>query len=324
MRMAISNARERLYPGSVSREAESLRDSLDLLDDFLASPAPRGRSKARSWMHQNISDNAMIEIGSLLSVVSGELDDVSAAYAARRILEWVRQEGRELQRTLGPELADEAAAQLRNVQERADFLLQINQLSSVASQLTHQQASASEVLERAEESASSVQELVSDAAASELGGEFARHARREEVQSFGWSAVVVVALVVVCLISVRLLGAADGLEWVGQLSRLAATLPIVGIAVYAARVAAHHRANAHWARTNAVQLKSIPAYTDVLDDARRSDLRFEFGRRIFGGSTSQLDEATPLLVDPAALLQQASEVMKAAAELVKSAKKQAG
>lgn len=67
-----------------------------------------------------------------------------------------------------------------------------------------------------------------------------------------------------------------------QALHLAWSLPLFAVAAYAARLANHHRVAARWARTAAVQVKSVPAFLNLLnDDSTRTSVLLGLSTRLF-------------------------------------------
>lgn len=76
----------------------------------------------------------------------------------------------------------------------------------------------------------------------------------------------------------------EPLSWDAEVARLALTVPILFLAYYCLREAAHHRDESQQAKGHAVRLQTIRQFTDELPDAEKTQLRVELGRRVFGGS----------------------------------------
>lgn len=85
-------------------------------------------------------------------------------------------------------------------------------------------------------------------------------------------------------------GSAFGLNaWLGsaalgtELVRLSSTIPVAVLAGYFARESSKHRASAKWARQLAIAMRTLPDYTEPLDDLGL-ELRRALGMRVFGSA----------------------------------------
>jgi hypothetical protein len=146
-----------------------------------------------------------------------------------------------------------------------------------------------------------------------LSSEFLNYYHQAGRWAFVWSAIVVGSLLLASSAAVWLLVAAGPLSWQETIGRLAASLPLFAIAGYAARVAKQNRQNSHWAKTMAIQLRTISAYSESLNEKSRNALRLEFGRRVFADPlvTGSTDVGKTDLVPPdlSASVDRLSEVL---------------
>ncbi|OZE39090.1 hypothetical protein CH278_02055 [Rhodococcus sp. 05-2254-5] len=67
------------------------------------------------------------------------------------------------------------------------------------------------------------------------------------------------------------------------LAKLGLTIPLLGLSGYLGRLSSHYRDGARWARTAAVQLRSIEAFNAGFGEPEsREQIRLVLGRRVFG------------------------------------------
>jgi hypothetical protein len=130
--------------------------------------------------------------------------------------------------------------------------------------------------------AASLQEAAGEVAESELAEEFSKLSETEARLAALWTTGAIVALAGAAIIASVLLATSEGLSLGEELARLSVTLPVAAIAAYAARIAAQHRKNGHWARITAVQLKSVRAYGEDLSESLRHEVRKQLAETAFG------------------------------------------
>jgi hypothetical protein len=80
----------------------------------------------------------------------------------------------------------------------------------------------------------------------------------------------------------QLLGDSAPSGWQSLIGHLLVALPLLALAAYCARESSRYRENSRWSGRLAVQLKSISAYCDRLDDDDRRKLLTSFGLYVFG------------------------------------------
>ncbi|QSE38894.1 hypothetical protein JXX30_15870 [Rhodococcus erythropolis] len=149
----------------------------------------------------------------------------------------------------------------------------------------------------------------------ELSSHFSALATTEDNSAGNWTKFALAALVAAFITGLVVLLLAADRGWPSILSHLALALPILAIAAYAARVASHHRDSALWAKSTAVQLKTVRAYADSFaTDQAREQILLTLGTRAFsapdfgiGGKTDAVTVLPPDLVD----------VLKSAVQAVK-------
>src|SRR5690606_26675355 len=126
-----------------------------------------------------------------------------------------------------------------------------------------------------------------DTGAAVLGAHYSKVADKESVSAMAWTSVSIVSLVGVVAIGIWVLARSAALplgdQWVETLFHLVLTLPVIGIAAFAARLANHHRLLARWAKTAAVQLNSVGAFAQQMPtEAGREQLILHLGQTVFG------------------------------------------
>ncbi|GIH21491.1 hypothetical protein [Rugosimonospora africana] len=127
-----------------------------------------------------------------------------------------------------------------------------------------------------------VEEAAGTVAAGEVAAHYLMEAKTERNRYTLWVAILFVcsgAAVALSWFIVSRSSAAPGTAQ--EAARLALVVPVLGLAAYAARESAHHRGNETAARTAAVQLRTIRAFTDSMDAESRKDVMRALGLRLF-------------------------------------------
>jgi hypothetical protein len=137
-----------------------------------------------------------------------------------------------------------------------------------------------ERIERGSETAESRLQA-SNEGAMRLGREFQLHARLETMESYSWAIIAIMSLVGASLIAAFWLLRNTNLQVTQEIARLAATLPLIGLAGYASRISNQHRENARWSRRSAVRLETITDYSRGLSDEDGRELRKSLGTQVF-------------------------------------------
>jgi hypothetical protein len=144
-----------------------------------------------------------------------------------------------------------------------------------------------------------------------LAAHFAAYARRERrIANVLRVSSIAAALLITMVAGVLLLnGRTDSLTTAQELAHIAVALPLAALAAYFGRESARHRTSSKWADELEIQLLTFDAFCEPLDDAARTRLRSEFGRRVFltnGPGTSVSEEVGPSTMTAATdLLEQA-------------------
>jgi hypothetical protein len=191
----------------------------------------------------------------------------------------------------------------------------LNEISTAQDQIQLSAARVKQAVSEAEEAAEHVREVAGDVAEHELGSEYSKLAESERNSSWFWSGVVILSLLGSAGAAVYLLNSSAHFNGLGELGRLALTLPVLGLAVFAARSAGYHRDNYKWAKFTAVQLKTIRAYTDDLGEEARHEIRRGLGLKVFAGQPEPRADGGELGVSlPAQAVESATSLVKAVAE----------
>ncbi|MCV7365471.1 hypothetical protein [Mycolicibacterium neworleansense] len=130
-----------------------------------------------------------------------------------------------------------------------------------------------------------------EAGASGLGRYFSSVAKDEQQSAMWWTVAAIGSIAGVLALGIIVFIRGDEADWVPTLFHLALALPLIGAASYVARIAGHHRALARWAKAAAVQVNTIPAFSQQLSSAEaRQQLILELGKNVF--ATPNFDGAT--------------------------------
>jgi hypothetical protein len=199
--------------------------------------------------------------------------------------------------------------------DRVSVARRLYEISRAQDDIEQSAVRAREVVSEAEEVAGHVREVAGEAAEHELGSEYSKLAVSERRSSWFWSGMVIASLLGSAIAAGYLLRSATHFNGLGELGRLALTLPILGLAVFAARSAGHHRDNYKWATFTAVQLKTIRAYSDDLTYEARCEIRRGLGLKIFAGHPEPGADGEDLVVSlPTHAVDSATSLVKAIAE----------
>jgi cell division septum initiation protein DivIVA len=184
------------------------------------------------------------------------------------------------------------------------------------------QAESSALLADARRAADAVREVAGETSDTVLGEAFDTYARSERraAEILRAAAIFVALAVVVGAAFVVLEGDFENLTVAEELGRVALTIPLAALAAYLARESSRHRRVARWARSIHVQLKTIDAYCESIDDSSlRASLRHEFGRRIFlsgegpvDGDPDRSPDAPSVVGETGNLIQQITELARTA------------
>ncbi|MFI5911568.1 hypothetical protein [Dactylosporangium sp. NPDC051541] len=146
-------------------------------------------------------------------------------------------------------------------------------------------ASAQEAASTAREAASHAQVAAGMTGGTTLASHYERHAAAERWWNIGWS-VLLIALVgaTVALAWFLVRGSSVDALSSREVGRLSLAVPLLLLAAYASRQARFHRDSASKSALIAVQLRTILAFGDALDQGRRSEIPFAFGVSLFSES----------------------------------------
>jgi hypothetical protein len=297
-----------------------LLEALDFVDVFASVAATRGRGKAVALVELVEREQINRIVGWLEFFRRTDFSEDIVIDLANRIIEWVDDQVRFLRHSLPSEILDVVGSELAQLASVLKISHAVTRIEGAEADLRESRDDAISAAHEAAESAFNAQELVGGAATSALGAEFFSYATAESKLSFRWSAVTVGALVIAAAIpilvahNVRLTSVSE------EISRLAVAIPVAAIALYASRVAGHHRMTSRWAHTRAVQLYTIRAYSEILDVTGMQALRLEFGRTVFSPPTSSPPDevATPGLIDVPGSLEGAASIVKEVANTTKA------
>lgn len=140
-------------------------------------------------------------------------------------------------------------------------------------------------VETAEESARHIQEVAGEAAEGGLAIHFRDYAKKQRATAdFLRYAVVGIAVVVMSVIIFLFSTSTSRLTWIDLVKKSSISIGGAALATYLARESNRHRGRADWAETIEVQLRTLSAFTDSLDEESKVKIRGDFGKRIFGES----------------------------------------
>jgi hypothetical protein len=122
------------------------------------------------------------------------------------------------------------------------------------------------------------QETVGKTAESELAKDFASYAGRQMVASIVWFVIASILTAATVFVAFQLLGALSVVTWQSVVGHILIALPLLGFAAYCARESSRHREGSRWAGRLGVQLRSVSAYCDRLDEEDRKALLSHFGK----------------------------------------------
>lgn len=152
-------------------------------------------------------------------------------------------------------------------------------------------------------------ESVGATAQSELAKGFAQYASRQMHTSLVWLAGAAAFTPATVIVAFRLLQSGE-LAWQALVGHLLVALPLLAFAAYCARESSRHREASRWAGRLAVQLKSVSAYCNRLDDDDRRKLLTAFGHYVFGPHASDGVHENQLNTVPPELWSALSEAVR--------------
>lgn len=205
------------------------------------------------------------------------------------IEQWLREEVPRVRRQLrrvNRDLVEEAEGRLAHIYDRLSVLAALRELGL-------SQSAVEDVVEEARETAEQLRAASGDVASSQLSAAFASQGGSHNRLANAWSWLVVVSLVGAASLAAYLVQNVRELSWSTEISKVAATLPILLLAGYAGRQATWHRQEANSAESVAVRLQTVQAYANAMtkiDD--RDELLRAVGARVFSAATAT--EGAPL------------------------------
>lgn len=126
-------------------------------------------------------------------------------------------------------------------------------------------------------------QAASETAAATLAGDFKETAKAEGRKASGWTAVTIGSLASVIAAGWYIISHSVSALWIETLFHLALVLPILGLSAFSARLATHHRLLSRWAKTSAVQTRTVGAFAlQIPTEQGREELVLYAGRTIFG------------------------------------------
>lgn len=149
----------------------------------------------------------------------------------------------------------------------------------------------------------SVRELAVTEADSKLSSHFAMAARKDGVVGGALAASAIAALGGSFGFGYNLLGDLEHITWSAELAKLALTLPLLAVSVYVGRLSSHYRDAARWAKSASIQLNTIDAFIQGIENNEaRDEMRLQLGRRVFGDPGLGGDAKNPDTQDATALI----------------------
>ena len=157
-------------------------------------------------------------------------------------------------------------------------------------------------------------------AGSELGRHYSDYADSEKRRYLTWTAGLAIAVSVSIALAWFIVSRTPEQPFsANEIGKLALSVPLLAFAAYAGRQATYHRNNETAARQFAVQLRTVKAFTEALDDDGKKEVVLAFGQKLFGLNPSnpeldtQADSAPPSGVSFGAVSELA-EVLKKMAQ----------
>ncbi|MDQ0283774.1 hypothetical protein [Rhodococcoides fascians] len=116
-----------------------------------------------------------------------------------------------------------------------------------------------------------------------LSAAFGEDAVRDEKIATGLSVGAGAVLLSALGIGIWIVGGDHEMTIPLVIAKVGLTIPFLGLSAYLGRLANHYREAARWARTAAVQLRSIEPFVQGFDASEsREEVRLVLGRRVFG------------------------------------------
>lgn len=167
---------------------------------------------------------------------------------------------------------------------------------------------AAEQIDGARDAAQAAAGQTADAA---LSTHFAADASSDGKTAAGLSIGSLVSLVAAFWVGLTVIGDLENVGLATELAKLALTLPLLAISAYLGRLSTHYRESARWAKTAAVQLKTIDAFTHgVAEVANRDEMKLMLGKRIFSDPEFGNDGKNPDVEDLVALVEAIGNAVK--------------
>ncbi|MCF0092533.1 hypothetical protein [Micromonospora sp. MH99] len=188
---------------------------------------------------------------------------------------------------LASEVIRRAIAEGPRPHERRHLDFQFQRMSALLSsvKLLQEHEEVKQVGAEVRQIADDAQEAAGQAATSGIATFYQERADTERRRHFTWNALLLASTAAgVWLGWFVVFRTADSGLTVHELARATIALPVLLLAAYSSRQANYHRNSESDARSIAVQLKTIRAYSDALDTSARQEILRLFGTKIFGPS----------------------------------------
>ncbi|WP_328446084.1 hypothetical protein [Amycolatopsis sp. NBC_00438] len=313
VRERYANASSFNTPGAIKRLDSTLASTVDLLADLL-------RINDKILDHrasQEIEENLRLVISELKTSLNfPQMSLNSLAYQTNSISEIKRNtelidsgtsEIREQQKLIVSTLGDLRDAQRGAGLETVEIDATLKTWSNVL-EIEDLRSSAESAGEQVERVLEVSRQAAGQVAENTLSTHFKTIADRERKSSTILRITAVACLLVAA--SAGYLLSKDKATTAMLTERLSVGIPLLLLAAYFAREAAHHRKVSRWAEEIEVKLLTMDAYIEPLDKSQRNELRTDFGKQIYQmpeGSTQVPDIGLGVLGEVNGLIDRVSK-----------------
>jgi hypothetical protein len=277
----------------------------DLSVDRLVDLDPSVSAEFRYQRFQ-LSHETKVELLGALPVDLGRSDIVKFVTAKNRLDDWFRRTS--LRGKVFDEMEVGGLAVFRRLAEQIRTDDPMTAPGSEFGEQLERIRRAAEQIDGARDAAQAAAGQTADAA---LSTHFAADADSDGKTAAGLSIGSLVSLVAAFGVGVMVIGDLENVGIATELAKLALTLPLLAISAYLGRLSTHYRESARWAKTAAVQLKTIDAFTQgVVEDVNRDEMKLMLGKRIFSDPGFGNDGKNPDVADLVALVEAIGNAVK--------------
>ncbi|WP_156748990.1 hypothetical protein [Mycobacterium sp. 1482292.6] len=274
----------------------------------------------RRYMFEFIDDGRIVELGNFIESIFSS--DRQSFPGRQTVIEFFREWLRGAEVSVKVSVASGTDVFSQNSSEKVARNLWANKLEDLSHQFDINlfAGSAAQDAEKSAQRAAAAEAAAERAAgrtgALSIGNHFRDISKQEGWKALAWTAAAFGGIAATLWISYSIVHNSIYSKWVEAFLHLIVVLPIIGAATYAASLARHHRVIARWAKTAAVQVDSVEAFSKQLaSQQKRDEVILNLGRDVFSTPNYRDDiKGESLSAIPPDLLEALKDALKEVAK----------